>query len=226
MYKKYRIKNIVENTKNIGVSPLDIMVTGVTGAGKSTTLNSLFKENIAKIGHGVDPQTMELTSYNLNEYLRLWDTPGFGDNPKQDTIHAKKITNLLHKRYKQKNKIYGFIDIVLVIIEGSNRDMGSTYKLLNETIVPNFPKSRILVAINKADLAMKGRNWDYLNNKPKEKLEIFLNKQVDSIQERVKEGTGVEIIKPIYYSAEYNYNIKILLNLIINNMPLQKRVIK
>lgn len=35
--------------------------------------------------------------------------------------------------------------------------MGTTYRLLNEVIVPNFQKERILVAINQADMAMKGR---------------------------------------------------------------------
>ncbi len=116
--------------------------------------------------------------------------------------------------------------IVLVIIEGSNRDMGTNYKLLNEVIVPNFQKSRILVAVNQADMAMKGRRWDYYKSKPMKKLETFLKEQVDSIQRRVQEATGVKIIKPIYYSAEHNYNIDILMDLFIDNMPKEKRKLK
>ena len=49
--------------------------------------------------------------------------------------------------------------MVLVIIEGSNRDMGTTYQLLNEVVIPNIQSDRILVAINQADFAMKGRHW-------------------------------------------------------------------
>ncbi len=111
---------------------------------------------------------------------------------------------MLYKTYKNNGNTYGFIDLVLVIIEGSNRDMGTTYKLLNDIIIPNFQKERILVAINQADVAMKGRYWGYENNQPEPKLKNFLEDKAISIQKRVKEATGVEIIKPVYYSAEYN----------------------
>ena len=226
MYKNYRIEDIFTNLMVMGINPLDVMVTGVTGAGKSTTLNSLFQKEIAVVGKGVDPETMTLDSYSLNDSFRLWDTPGLGDGIQKDQEHSKKIIDLLYKDYYKDDKQYGFIDMVLIIIEGSNRDMGTNYKLLNEVIVPNFQKDRILVAVNQADMAMKGRNWDKKENKPKEKLKDFLEEQVTSIQKRVKEATGVEIIKPIYYSAEYNYNIDKLMDLLIDNMPIKKRILK
>ena len=128
------------------------MVTGVTGAGKSTTLNTFFRNMLPKVGDGVDPETMELDAYSLNDYLRLWDTPGLGDGVDKDEIHKKKITELLNKTYTSDGREYGFIDMVLVIIEGTNRDMGTTYKILNDVIVPNISKYRILVLINQADI--------------------------------------------------------------------------
>lgn len=226
MYKDYRLADVLTNLMVMGVSPLDIMVTGVTGAGKSTTLNSLFQKEIAVVGKGVDPETMMLDSYSLNNSFRLWDTPGLGDGVQSDMEHSKKIIDLLYKDYYKDNNQYGFIDMVLIIIEGSNRDMGTSYKLLNEIIVPNFQKDRILVAVNQADMAMKGRYWNKEENRPKEKLKNFLEEQVISIQKRVKEATGVDIIKPIYYSAEYNYNIDKLMDLLIDNMPRERRSLK
>ena len=101
--------------------------------------------------------------------------------------------------------------------------MGTTYKLLNEVIVPNIQKDRILVAINQCDMAMKGRHWNYEENKPDEILMKFLDEQADSIQRRVKEATGVKIIRPVYYSAEYGYNVDKFMDLIIDNMPTQRR---
>lgn len=223
MYLKYREDDIYRKLKRAKFMPLDVMVTGVTGAGKSTTLNVLFQKEVSKVGDGVDPQTMDLDSYSLNDTIRFWDTPGLGDGVSVDKIHSKKLVDLLYKTYKLDNEDYGWIDIVLVIIEGSNRDMGTTYKLLNEVIVPNFQKDRILVAINQADVAMKGRHWDNMNNKPDDVLKVFLEKQADSIVRRVKEATGVEIIRPVYYSAEKNYNIREILNLIVDNMPRSRR---
>jgi hypothetical protein len=226
MYKNYRLEDILTNLMVMGVSPLDVMVTGVTGAGKSTTLNSLFQRKVATVGKGVDPETMTLDSYSLNDSFRFWDTPGLGDGVEQDRIHSKKIIDLLYKDYHKNDTQYGFIDLVLIIIEGSNRDMGTNYKLLNEVIVPNFQQDRILVAVNQADMAMKGRYWNEKENKPTQKLEDFLEEKVLSIQRRVKEATGVEIIKPIYYSAEYNYNIDKLFDLLIDNMPKERRDLK
>ena len=201
------------------------MVTGVTGAGKSTTLNTFFQKYVAKVGDGVDPETMELDAYSLNDYLRLWDTPGLGDGVDKDEIHKKKIIELLNKTYTDDGREYGFIDMVLVIIEGANRDMGTTYKILNDVIVPNISKYRILVLINQADMAMKGRHWDYKLNKPDDVLLEFLDKQVSSIKERVKEATGVQILKPVYYSAEYGYNVEKVFDFIIENMPIDRRKI-
>lgn len=219
MYANYRLKAIDEKLEKAKFYPLDVMVTGVTGAGKSTTLNSLFEKEVATVGDGVDPETMELDSYRLNELMRFWDTPGLGDGVEADKIHSKKLVDLLYKTYVLDDTEYGFIDSVLVIIEGSNRDMGTTYKLLNEVIVPNFQSDRILVAINQADVAMKGRHWDFSKNKPDDVLLDYLEQQACSIQRRVKEATGVTIKKPVYYSAEKGYNVSKLFDLIIDNMP-------
>lgn len=225
-FKNYRIDDIQRKIDCLGVQPLDVMVTGVTGAGKSTTLNTFFQKYVAKVGDGVDPETMELDAYSLNDYLRLWDTPGLGDGVDKDEIHKKKITELLNKTYTSDGREYGFIDMVLVIIEGTNRDMGTAYKILNDVIVPNISKYRILVLINQADMAMKGRHWDYKLNKPDKVLLEFLDKQVSSIKERVKEATGVQILKPVYYSAEYGYNVEKVFDFIIENMPIDRRKIR
>lgn len=224
-FSTYRSNDILKNLRIIGVKPLDIMVTGVTGAGKSTTLNSFFQRNVAKVGDGVDPETMELDSYRLNDFFRIWDTPGLGDGIEIDKIHKKKMLDLLYKKYSMKQGGFGFIDMAIIIIEGSNRDMGTTYTLLNEVIVPSIQKDRILVIINQADMAMKGYHWDYENNTPDDKLIDFLEEQAISIQKRVKEATGVEIIKPVYYSAEYNWNIKAVFDFIIDHMPRKRRII-
>ena len=219
MYQHYRHEELGRKSTELGII-FDVMVTGVTGAGKSTTLNTIFQKEVAKVGRGVDPETMNLNSYRLNDSFRLWDTPGLGDGKQNDKDHCKSLINLLYKEYGEK---HGFIDLVLVILDGSNRDMGPTYTLLNEVVVPNFQKDRVLIAINQADIAMKGHHWNHRDNKPDDVLIEFLENKSTSIQGRVFEATGIKIKKPVYYSAEYNYNINELLDLLINNMPKERR---
>ncbi|MDQ7084397.1 MAG: hypothetical protein Q9M36_05480 [Sulfurovum sp.] len=60
------ILNYMKNPIKVGII-FDVMVTGVTGAGKSTTLNALFQKEISKVGRGVEPETMTLDSYKLND---------------------------------------------------------------------------------------------------------------------------------------------------------------
>lgn len=222
MFAEYRIEDIRQKMHAMEIRPLDVMVTGVTGAGKSTTLNALFGRQVAKVGNGADPETMDLSYYELNQVARFWDTPGLGDGVDKDKIHSKKIIDLLYKVYYKDDRPYGWIDLVLIIIEGSNRNLGTTYKLLNEIIVPNFQRDRILVAINKCDEA-KNRHWDYTYNRPDSTSENFLHEQADSVKRRVKESTGVNIITPFCYSAEYGYNVNKLMDLIIDNIPRYKR---
>ena len=222
-FKYYRKNDMEKKLEKARFRPLDVMVTGVTGAGKSTTLNTIFKKNVATVGNGVDPETMDLDSYSLNDVFRLWDTPGLGDGVANDEIHKRKLVDLLYKTYSLDGNIYGWIDSAIVVLEGLNRDMGSTYTLLNEVIVPNIQADRILVVINQADMAMKGRHWNKETNRPDEVLVDFLERQALSIQNRVKEATGVTIRKPVYYSAEYGYNIEKLLDFIIDNMIVERR---
>lgn len=221
-YSQYRSSDIIHNLEQAGFRPLDVMVAGVTGAGKSTTLNSFFQREVASVGHGVDPETMEIDSYSLGPYLRLWDTPGLGDGIEKDRVHMKKMIDLLERTYGYSSS-YKFIDLALVIVEGVNRDMGTTYTLLNEVIIPHIQRDRILVAINQADCAIKGRHWNHTTKQPDSQLLSFLEEQASSIQRRVREATGVNIHRPVYYSAEYGYNVDKLFDFIIDHMPRVRR---
>lgn len=222
-YAIYRQDDISRNLDIAGFRPLDVMLTGVTGAGKSSTLNSLFQMTVASVGTGVDPETMRISSHALSDFFRVWDTPGLGDGVQKDAEHKARISKLLQEDCIICNEVYGMIDLAVIVIEGCNRDMRTTYDLLEEVVIPNIQSDRILVAINQADMAMKGYHWDKLSNRPDLQLIEFLQEQALSIQRRIKDSTGINICTPVFYSAEYNYNIDKFLDFIIDHMPKERR---
>lgn len=222
---------LMKNLFQLKEQKINIMITGATGCGKSSTINALFNTEIAQVGVGVDPQTMDITKYELGNLI-LWDSPGLGDGKEADNRHAKNIIKKLHERDENGNLL---IDLVLVVLDGSTRDLGTSYELINNIIIPNLGEekdNRILVAINQADVAMKGRYWNYELNRPEPQLVKFLEEKVISVQKRIREGTGVDVT-PIYYSAGFKeegmeqcrpYNLTKLLYYIVKFTPKQKRL--
>ena len=224
--KKQLFKNLLKLKKE----KINLMITGATGSGKSSTINAMFNTEVAKVGVGVDPETMDIQEYELDNLI-LWDTPGLGDGKKKDIQHSKGIIKMLNKLDENGNPL---IDLVLVILDGGSRDLGTSYELINQVIIPNLRKderNRLLIAINQADVAMKGRHWNYKKNQPEAELIKFLDEKVQSVQRRVKEATGVNV-EPIYYAAGYKdgnakqnpWNLSKLLYYIVKNTPTEKRL--
>ena len=199
-------------------------------AAKANTTEKLFVE-VAKVGSKSDPETKDIEKYTIGN-LTLWDTPGLGDGTEIDEHHKAVIRDLLKEVDEEGNRL---IDLVLVILDGSTRDLGTSYKILNEVIIPEFGKKRkrILVALNQADIAMKtGRHWDYEKNEPDEVLVKFLEEKLVSIKNRIYEDSGLEI-EPVYYCAGYTepegstvypYNLTKLLYYILQAVPAKKRL--
>lgn len=225
MNNLYRINDLTEKLKIINIQPIDILIVGNTGAGKSSTINAILENNAVIVGNTCEPETSEISGVKLNDYLRFWDSPGLGDSIQKDKYYSKSLCDFLKQKYILDNKEYGLIDLVLLIIDGSSRDIGTSLKILENDILPNFPSDRILIAINQADIAMKNRHWDNKINCPDSVLLKYLENKSVSIYKRLL-GTNISsFIKPIYYSAERGYNIDRLLDLIIDNIPSQKRVL-
>lgn len=225
-------RKLIMNGMEMMEQKVNLMITGATGSGKSSTINALFDTEKAKVGVGADPETQDIQKYELDNLI-LWDSPGLGDGKEADTRHSKNIIDKLYERDQDGNFL---IDLVLVILDGSSRDLGTSYDLINSVIIPNLggkANKRILVAINQCDVAMKGRFWDRKNNKPEPPLVDFLDKKVASVKARIKESTGVDV-DPIYYCAGFKdpglpqnrpYNISKLLYYIAKSTPKKKRLV-
>ncbi|MDD2774348.1 MAG: 50S ribosome-binding GTPase [Gallionella sp.] len=221
-------RQVLLNLARLKETKVNILITGATGCGKSSTINALFNSEKAKVGQGVSPETMDITKYEFDNIV-LFDSPGLGDGKEADLKHSKNIIDKLYEKDRNGDML---IDLVLVILDGGSRDLGTSFDLINKVIIPDLgaDKKRLLVAINQADMAMKGRSWNLTKNSPEPELVKFLDEKVLSTRLRIKEATGVDI-EPIYYSAGYKegdqaqtpYNLSKLLLFILQHTKEEKR---
>lgn len=210
---------------------VNILLVGATGSGKSSTVNALFNMEVAKVGVGVDPETDKITSYTLSNLI-IWDTPGLGDSVANDERYNLMLTKKLGETDEEGNLL---IDLVLIVLDSSTKDLRTTIDLINDTIVPclgDDASGRILVGLNQADMAMKGKHWNFEKNEPDEVLIDFLEKKAVSVRERINNSTELKI-DPVYYCAGYKeedgeqckpYNLAKLLYYIIKSIPAEKRL--
>lgn len=216
--------------KELSAKKVNILIAGATGAGKSSTINALFDANVAEVGEGADPETQELTSYELDNLI-IWDSPGFGDGVK-DMTYARMIRKQLKKLDDNGNPL---IDLVLVVLDASSKDLGTSISLINDTIVPSLGKKyedRILVGLNQCDVAMKGRHWIEEENKPDDVLQAYLKDVSNSVERRIREATSITV-KPVIYCAGYTengvkrdpYNLVKLLSYLVEKIPTEKRLV-
>ena len=86
---------VMRNLAKLKGTKVNILITGATGCGKSSTINALFGSDKAKVGQGVAPETMDIKKFELSNIV-LYDSPGLGDGKEADLRHAKSIIEKLH----------------------------------------------------------------------------------------------------------------------------------
>jgi len=218
--KVMHLKSILDFT----VRDINILTVGATGSGKSSTINALFDKEVAPVGVTPNPETMKIEQFELG-HLILWDSPGIGDNVEIDKRHGKELIKKLREKTDDDEQL---INIVLIIVDASSKDLGSIYWLLKNIIFPNVSDTeKVIIGLNQSDMAMKGHYWNAKLNQPEEILLDFLEKRAKSIKRRIRESTG-QNLDVVYYAAGYKnpgepqgkaYNISKLLYSLLAVFP-------
>ena len=239
----HKLKDKLEDEQREGMKaildsldiPLNILLMGGTGVGKSSTINAIYGENRVEVGTGARPQTQEIEQCQISKNIILYDSPGLGEGSEKDKQHMEKINKLLTDTDENGN---AKIDLVLVITDGSVKVLGQEYETIKYLLETLGDSKRILIGLNKCDKVESEEYFDRDNNELGEEQEQFLQEKVADLQERIKKDTGLSLSKKdiVCYSAGYYnkrkqkqykpYNILQLEKMILRKIPKQKRVVQ
>lgn len=142
--------------------PLNLLIMGRTGAGKSSLINTLFRQELAAVD--VLPSTDEIQSYSFEtpdgETLLLWDTPGFeqiGEEQYREDTLAKAAA----------------ADVVLLLTPATDPTLQMDLDLLSaiHRQSPDLPR---LTVVTQVDKLRPLREWEppydwHKGDRPKEK---------------------------------------------------------
>lgn len=195
---------INEKLKNL--KKLNIIVVGKSGVGKSTLINSLFRDKIAETGLG-RPITTEIRKIEKKDYpMAIYDTPGFELSEGQQAKVKEEIIELIHKGLATGDINNAIHCIWYCINVGGNRTFDQTeINWLKELIEKNkITKVPIIVVLTQACPKTKGKQMQTLVEK--ENLDIIkvipvLAQDMDFDGEYVAKAYGLDQLVDIMSEA-------------------------
>ena len=136
---------MLNNPKNSGI----VTIIGEVNVGKSSLLNILVKKDVSIITHKsntTNKQIKGIKSYKNSQIIFI-DTPGLYINK------GKTNRNFLSEIWSAVTEA----DFLCIVVDGNRTVSNVVYQLLEQINEKNFPKKRIILAINKIDLISKDK---------------------------------------------------------------------
>ena len=165
------INQIAEKIKNLNT--LNIIVAGKTGVGKSTLINSVFREKLAETGMG-KPVTQHMRRITKKGVpLTIYDTKGFELGKEVQTEVKKEITETISKGLATQDINQAIHCIWYCINTASNRIEPEEIEWLKELSIDNqITQVPIIVVLTQA----------FSKKKAQELRQMLLNENLDIIQ--------------------------------------------
>jgi len=202
--------------KEITEKPPRIGLIGVSGVGKSSTINAMFKTDL-EISH-VKACTKEFKTVNLsveiNEgeatgnkaLLQIIDAPGLGEDIALDPKYLEMYKDNLGK-----------CDIILWVLTARNRAIALDQMYLKQ--LEEFGH-KMVFGINQVDL-IDPIDWNTKLNLPSKEQEANMNIILEDRKEKLEIIMGREI-SIIPYSAEHKYKLEELFAEMIITAPKER----
>jgi small GTP-binding protein len=213
-----KLQEIVSLIKTeITERPPTIGLIGVSGVGKSSTINTLFKTQLAtsdtvactKVFTQVD-LSLEFLRGQMQEMpvsLRVFDAPGLGEDIAKDPEYLEQYELYLDK-----------CDVVLWVMSARNRAVALDQQYLEK--LARF-QEKMVFGVNQVDI-VEPINWREGFNIPsreqEENIKIILNDRT----EKIKKVVGRDI-RLICYSAKRGYRLEPLFKMMLDACPLERR---
>ncbi len=193
--------------------PPTIGVVGVSGTGKSSTINAMFKADLP-ISHVV-ACTKEFRDVNLHvdvttghakgerTVLRVVDAPGLGEDIERDPAYLDMyMTNLPR------------CDVVLWVMTARNRAVALDQQYLQK--LDRF-HDRMVFGINQIDI-VEPMNWSLKTQLPSIEQERHMEQIVQDRRLKLESVVGKDV-RIFPYSAKYRYGLQELFTMLVEACP-------
>lgn len=187
------------NNELINKPPV-IALIGISGVGKSSTINALFGTDLP-ISHfkACTQKEEEILVKGKNGDIIIYDMPGLGEDIIQDEIHKKTYESVLPK-----------CDVVLWILAAKSRGSMSFEQLILRdfiSVVSAGILDRLVIGVNQVDL-IDPNDWIEEGNIPSKEQKQNIELRIEDV--RTKLGRvipNLSMDRILYYSATKNYRL-------------------